>query len=153
MEPLAKTNSQSSPAPTDDQTAAEPSVRSKWIGFSSFSFAVVQSVCSAFVALSGVRLLIGAAAFGSAVGVLKLADHLHINAIRIPMMVLALVGALLNLVAVWQVRRLRARSASAWRRKPLSSKKRNSESLQLVLSVLTLVLLAFEYYFHIKLNG
>ena len=153
MEPLSKTNSQSSPAPTNDQTAAEPSARSKWIGFSSFFFAVVQSVCSAFVALSGVRLLIGAAAFGSAVGVLKLADHLHINAIRIPMMVLALVGALFNLVALWQVRRLRAHSASAWRQKSLSSTKQNSERLQLALSVLTLVLLAFEYYFHIKLNG
>jgi len=126
--------------------------KSTWIGWSSFFFAVVQSVCSAFVALSGLRLLIGAAAFGSALGLLKIADRLHFSAIRIPMMLLALVGALFNLVAVWQVRRLRGRSASAWRQKTLASKKLNAERLQLALSVLTLVLLVFEYYFHIKLE-
>lgn len=129
-----------------------PSPKSTWIGWSSLFFAVVQSVCSAFVALSGVRLLIGAAAFGSALGLLKIADKLHFNAIRIPMMVLALVGALFNLVAIWQVRRLRGRSASAWRQKALSSRKLNTERLQLLLSLLTLALLGFEYYFHMILE-
>ena len=127
--------------------------RSIWIGWSSFFFAVVQSVCSAFVAVSGVRLLIGAAAFGSAVGVLKIADKFHYGAIRIPMMLLALFGSLFNLIAIWQVRRLRGRSASAWRQKFLSPKKLNAERLQLTLSVLTLVLLAFEYYYHIKIGA
>jgi F0F1-type ATP synthase membrane subunit c/vacuolar-type H+-ATPase subunit K len=131
---------------------AEPRARFKWIGWSSFFFAVVQSVCSAFVALSGLRILIGAAAFGAAIGVLKIADRLHFAAIRIPMMALALFGSLFNLLALWQVRRLRGRSASAWRQKSLSSKKINSERLQLALSILTLVLLAVEYYFHRKLG-
>jgi hypothetical protein len=135
--------------------AEEPrtALSSKWIGWSGFFFAVVQSVCSAFVALSGVRILIGASAFGSAIGLLKIADRLHFNAIRIPMMLLALMGSLFNLLAIWQVRRLRGRSASTWRQKALSSKKLSSERLQLALSVLTLVLLAFEYYFHIKLGN
>ncbi len=128
------------------------SVRSRWIGWSSFFFAVVQSVCTAFVALSGVRILIGAVAFGSALGLIKIADKLHVSAIRVPMMLVALFGSLFNLAAIWQVRRLRGRSASAWRQKPLSNKKRNSERLQVVLSVLTLALLALEYYFHIKLH-
>jgi hypothetical protein len=128
------------------------SVRSRWIGWSSFFFAVVQSVCTAFVALSGVRILIGAVAFGSALGLIKIADKLHVSAIRVPMMLVALFGSLFNLAAIWQVRRLRGRSASAWRQKPLSNKKRNSERLQVVLSVLTVALLALEYYFHIKLH-
>lgn len=127
--------------------------RSRWIGWSSFLFAVIQSACSAFVALSGVRILIGAAAFGSALGLLNIADKLHFKAIRVPMMLLALIGSLFNLVAIWNVRRLRSRSASAWRQKSLSSKKRNSERLQLALSVLTLMLLVLEYYFHIKLGN
>ncbi len=152
MEQLAKTESANSVTIPGDAQITQPSGRSIWIGWSSFFFAVVQSVCSAFVALSGLRILIGAAAFGSALGLLKIADKLHFNAIRIPMMLLALLGSLFNLVAIWQVRRLRGRSASAWRQKSLTSKKRNSERLQLVLSVLTLILLAVEYYFHHKLG-
>ena len=127
--------------------------RTTWIGWSSFFFAVIQSVCSAFVVLSGVRLLIGAAAFGSALGLLKIADKFHFGAIRLPMMLLALFGSTFNLIAIWQVRRLRGRSASAWRQKSLPTKRLNAERLQLTLSVLTIVLLAFEYYYHIKIGA
>jgi len=153
MKQFSKPNSAASPVLVDVPDIPAPFGKSKWIGWSSFFFALVQSVCSAFVALNGLRLLIGAAAFGSALGLLKIADNLHVDAIRIPMMIAAVLGALFNLVALWQVRRLRARSASAWRQKPLSNKKQTSESLQFTLSVLTLVLLAFEYYFHLKING
>lgn len=152
MEPSGKTSApELVPVPTEIESSPA-SAKTKWIGWASFFFAVVQSVCSAFVALSGVRLLIGAAAFGSALGLLKIADKVHFSAIRIPMMLLALLGSLFNLVAIWQVRRLRGRYASAWRQKTLTSKKLNAERVQLALSVLTLVLLVFEYYFHIKLE-
>lgn len=153
MRETAEPNSSSSPVVVDETAIPQSAGRSRWIGWSSFFLAVVQSVCSAFVALSGLRLLIGAAAFGSAVGLLKIADKLHVDAIRIPMMGLALAGSLFNLVALWQVRRLRARSASAWRQKNISSKKLNSERWQFALSVLTLVLLVVEYYYHLKLKG
>jgi hypothetical protein len=141
-------------APISSESEADsPLPRTTWIGWSSFLFAIVQSVCSAFVALSGLRLLIGATAFGSALGLLKIADKFHYGAIRIPMMLLALVGSLFNLMAIWQVRRLRARSASAWRQKSLSTRKLNAERLQLTLSVLTLLLLVFEYYYHITIGA
>jgi len=123
------------------------------LNWSAVFFALLQSACSAFIALSGIRLLIGATAFASALGVVKLADKIHIDAIRIPMMLVALVGSLVNLVALWQVWRLRRRSSSAWRQKPISPQKRRSEILQLLLSVLTLVLLAVEYWAHGKLFG
>ena len=152
MEPSANSSAPELMRVSTEQETALTSSRSSWIGWSSLFFAVVQSVCSAFVALSGVRLLIGAAAFGSALGLLRIADKLHFNAIRLPMMLLALLGSLINLVAIWQVRRLRGRPSSAWRQKTLSSKKLNAERLQLALSVLTLALLVFEYYFHIKLE-
>ena len=125
----------------------------KWVSWSSFFFAVIQSVCTAFVALNGIHLLIGAAAFASALGVLGVADKLHINAIRIPMMILAFAGAVLNLVALWQVRRLRARQASAWRQKTVEARKLRSERWQLLLSVVTLVLLAVELVFHRIIKG
>ena len=121
--------------------------------WSALFFAVLQSVCSAFIALNGVRLLIGVGAFAAASGVLKFADRLHVSAIRIPMMLLALVGAVLNLAVLWQIWRLRKRTASAWRQQPVPKGKRISEWFQFALSVLTLALLAAELYAHHILLG
>lgn len=118
------------------------------VTWSGFLFAVLQSVCSAFIALSGVRLLIGVGAFAAASGVLKLADRLHVDAIRIPMMLFALGGSLLNLLALWRVRSLRQRPASAWRQVLVSAKKKTSEFFQFALSALTLLLLAAEAVAH-----
>ena len=139
------------PAGAPETTAAQTGLRFKWIGWSSFVLAVVQSVCTVFVALSGLRLLLGAAAFGTAIGVMKIADaRIHIDAVRIPMLIFALVGAVFNLVALWQVSRLRGRAASAWRQKPMTRSKFASEKVQLTLSVLTLILLAVESYYHLQ---
>lgn len=123
----------------------------KWIGWSSFFFAALQNVCSIFVALSGLRLLLGAAAFSAAIGVMQIADRsIHLDAVRLPMLVLSLIGALVNLLAFWQVRRLRGRPASAWRQKKISKGKVASEWFQLALSLATLLLLAMESYFHLQ---
>jgi hypothetical protein len=139
------------PAGTPESEAAQTVSRLKWVGWSSLFLAMVQSVCTIFVALSGLRLLIGAAAFGAAIGVMKIADQkIHIDAIRIPMVMFALVGAVFNLVALWQVRRLRGRAASAWRQKTVSRSKFRSEKVQLALSVLTLILLAVESFYHLR---
>ena len=100
------------PGGAPETTAAQTASRFRWIGWSSLFLAIVQSVCTIFVALSGLRLLLGAAAFGAAVGVMKIADaRIHINAVRIPMVMLALVGAIFNLVVLGQVRWLRGRAA------------------------------------------
>lgn len=128
-------------------------INTRLINWSAFFFAVLQSVCSAFIALNGVRLLIGIGAFAAASGALKLADRMHVNAIRIPMMLLALAGSVLNLVVLWQVWRLRRRPASAWRQQPLSKQKMASEWLQFSLSVLTLSLLAAEFVAHLILHA
>jgi hypothetical protein len=128
-------------------------VNTKLINWSALFFAVLQSVCSAFIALNGVRLLVGVGAFAAASGALKLADRMHIDAIRIPMMLLALAGSLLNLVVLWQVWRLRKRPASAWRQTAVPNRKLASEWLQFTLSILTLVLLAAEFVAHRILHG
>ena len=139
------------PAGAPETEGAQSVSRFKWIGWSSLFLAVVQSVCTIFVALSGLRLLLGAAAFSVAVGVMKIADEkIHIDAVRIPMLMFALVGAIFNLVALWQVRRLRGRAASAWRQKAISRSKFASERVQLALSVLTLILLAVESFYHLR---
>jgi hypothetical protein len=127
-------------------------VNTRLINWSAFLFAVLQSACSAFIALNGVRLLISVGAFAAASGALKLVDQMHIAVIRIPMMVLALVGSVLNLAVLWQIWRLRRRPASAWRQQPVSKKKLASEWLQFTLSILTLVLLATEFVAHRSLH-
>jgi len=137
-----------SPAGVDVSRPKLSLVDARLINWSAFLFAVLQSVCGAFIALNGVRLLIGIGAFAAASGALKLADRMHIDAIRIPMMLLALAGSLLNLVVLWRVWRLRRRPASAWRQQPISKQKKTSEWLQFTLSVLTLFLLAAEFIAH-----
>ncbi|HEY1481178.1 MAG TPA: hypothetical protein VGF19_00535 [Candidatus Acidoferrum sp.] len=140
------------PAETTENATA-PAASLKWLNWSSLLLAFIQSVCSAFIALSSIRLLIGAAAFASAIGVVKIADKLHIDAIRIPMMVIAFVGSVVNLLALWQVWRLRRRSASAWRQTSVSPKQKRSERVQFSLSVVTLFLLAAEFWAHWSLFG
>lgn len=147
-------NESPDPSPIDS-TVSNPGAlhnNSKLINWSAFFFAALQSVCSAFIALNGVRLLIGVGAFAAASGALKVADRMHIAIIRIPMMLLALAGSVLNLVVLWQVWRLRRRPASAWRQQPVSKKKMASEWLQFTLSVVTLVLLAVEFVAHLVLH-
>jgi len=137
-----------SPSTAAASPAKIPLVNIKLINWSALLFAVLQSVCSAFIALNGVRLLIGIGAFAAASGALRLADRVHVDAIRIPMMLLALLGSVLNLVVLWQVWRLRKRPASAWRQQPVSAQKKTSEFFQFALSLLTLALLAAEFFAH-----
>jgi hypothetical protein len=133
---------------------ASPSVsRFKWLSWSGLFLAFIQSVCSAFIAFHGIRLLVGIGAAVLASATWKVAERLHVDAIRIPMMLVAFLGAAMNLAVLWQARRLRNRSASAWRQQPLTPGKRRSEILQLALSVLTLVLLFTEVVAHYKLKG
>ena len=135
------------------QTQAHDAVRFRLLNWSGLFLAFIQSVCSAFIALHGVRFLVSIGAVVLASSTWALAERLHVNAIRLPMMLIALVAAVVNLVAVWQVRRLRNRPAAAWRQQPLTPAKKRSETLQLVLSLLTLVLLAAEWAAHFKLKG
>lgn len=147
--------------PPQDLSQPQPGMRRRdvllinprLINWSAFLFALLQSACSAFIALNGIRLLIGVGALALASSALKLADRIHFAAIRIPMMILALAGSLLNLVVLWQVWRLRRRPASAWRQKTVPKGKIASEWFQFALSVLTLFLLAAEFFAHRILFG
>jgi len=136
-------------ATSSEPLSVQAASRFEWVGWSSLFFAIVQSVCTVFVALSGLRLLLGAAAFSAAIGAMKVVDdRIHVDAFRVPMVMFALVGAVFNLVALWQVRRLRGRAASAWRQKSISRNRFASERVQWILSVLTLALLALETFYH-----
>jgi hypothetical protein len=121
-----------------------------WIGWSSFFFALLQSLCTFFAAVDGLRLLIGLGALAVSAWMGAFIDKFHSDLIRLPMMGLALFGSLLNLVVLWQIHRLRARPAAQWRQRPVSRGKIRMERVQLVLSLVTLVLIAVEEYWHLK---
>jgi len=121
-----------------------------WIGWSSFLFALLQSLCTFFATVNGLRLAIGVGSLAVSAGVGAALDRFHADWVRLPMMVLALGGTLLNLVVLWQIRRLRNRPAAQWRQQPVSTGKIRMERVQLVLSVVTLVLIAVEEYWHLR---
>ena len=124
------------------------SARLKLLSWSGIFFAILQSACTAVIAISGVRVAIGLSALAAAAGLHAPAKGFHQDAIRIPMMLFALFGSLINLFVIWKIRNLRSRPASQWRQKPVTSKKLNSERQQIALSVLTLMLLAAEWITH-----
>lgn len=120
----------------------------KLFSWSGVIFAVLQSACTTVIAISGVRVAIGLSALAAAAGIHAPAHGFHKDAIRIPMMVLAFLGAVINLFVIWKVRSLRSKPAAQWRQQPVTKEKLNSERFQIALSVLTLLLLAAEWITH-----
>jgi hypothetical protein len=120
----------------------------RWVNWSSLIFAVLQSACTAVLAVSGIRVVIGLGALVAAAGSNAPARGFHQDAIRIPMMLLALAGALVNLYVLWRQWSLRRRPASQWRLQPLTAKEKRSQWLQFVLAIVTLALLGIEGWIH-----
>lgn len=100
------------------------------------------------MAISGVRLVIGLSALAAASGLGRPASGFHADAIRIPMMVLAVAGSVINLYVIWRVQSLRSRPSAQWRSSPVSNRQRRSEIFQIVLAILTLTLVAAEWATH-----
>jgi hypothetical protein len=105
------------------------------------------------MAISGVRVVIGLSALAAAAGLHRAATGFHADAIRIPMMIVAVLGSLINLYVVWRIRSLRARPSSQWRTSPVTSKQNRAEILQVALAILTLLLVAAEWATHRIVHG
>jgi hypothetical protein len=147
--PLEPVKSQKSVAPmVPDELVRNRGV----IAWSSFLFALLQSICGAIVAIDGLRVAIGIGALALSTGAGAAMVRFHTDAIRIPMVVIALLGSLLNLAILMHVRHLRNRPASQWRQKPLSLHQKRTELAQLLLSLATLVLIGVEEYLHLSLH-
>jgi heme/copper-type cytochrome/quinol oxidase subunit 2 len=110
--------------------------------------ALLQSLCTAVLTISGIRVAIGLSALAAAGGVYTPARGFHQDAIRIPMLTLAAIGALVNLAVLAWIWRLRARPSAQWRRQQLSPRQKRSERLQVVLAVVTLILVGLEVWTH-----
>ena len=121
----------------------------RWVlGLTSALFILLQSACTAVMAISGVRVVIGLTALAAASGLNRPASGFHQDAIRIPMMVLAIAGSLVNLYVIWRIHSLRNRPAAQWRRVAPTPRQVRSERLQIALAVISLLLVAAEWYTH-----
>jgi hypothetical protein len=118
------------------------------LGGASFLLALLQSLCTAVLTISGIRVAIGLTALAAAGGIYAPAKGWHQDAIRIPMLWLATIGAVVNLAVIAWIRHLRARPAAQWRRREVTAKQRRSERLQIVLAIVTLVLVGLETWTH-----
>jgi hypothetical protein len=127
---------------------ASPDKRPWLVGVTSFLFILLQSACTAVMAISGVRVIIGLSALAVAAGLNRPATGFHADAIRIPMMVIAVLGSLVNLYVIWRIRTLRARPSSQWRAIPPTTKQKRAETFQIVLAILTLALVVAEWLTH-----
>jgi hypothetical protein len=123
------------------------------VAWSSFLFALLQSVCTFFAAANGLRFAVGLGSLVLSASAGAMVDRFHADALRIPMIGLALIGSLLNLAILAQVRRLRHRTSSQWRLQSPSPRKLRMERLQIILSVATLVLVAVEEGLHYHYHG
>jgi len=122
-----------------------------WVSWSSLVFAFLQSVCTFLMAMAGLRLIIGVGSLALSSEAAAFVDGLHASWLRIPMISVALIGAALNLIAILQIRRLRARPSSQWRQAPVAARKLRMERGQLALSLITFALIAIEEGFHLRL--
>src|SRR6516164_4980326 len=89
--------------------AAPTSGRIRAVAWTSVLFALLQSLCTAVLTISGIRVAIGLSALAAAGGIYAPAKGWHQDAIRIPMLILATIGALLNLAVIAWIRHLRNR--------------------------------------------
>jgi hypothetical protein len=128
--------------------------RRSWIvGLTGLLFIVLQSACTAVMAISGIRVLIGLSALAAAAGLHTPATGFHADAIRIPMMVVAIGGSIVNLYVVWRIRALRARASSQWRAQSVPASKIRAERFQIALALVTLLLVAAEYATHLIVHN
>jgi hypothetical protein len=117
------------------------------VSFASVVVALLQSLCTAVLTINSIRLGIGLAALAAG-SIWEPVRAFHRDAIRIPMLIFAVLGAVVNLAVLAWVWHLRARPEAQWRRQPISAKQRRSERVQVAMALLTLVLVGSETWIH-----
>ena len=126
--------------------------RSWALALSSLLFVLLQSACTAVMAISGLRFLIGVTSLAASI-LPGFIFTIHAERIRVPMLILAVLGSVVNLYVLWRIWSLRSRPGSQWRTQPVTAKQKRSERLQFVISILTLALVMTESVFHHHLHG
>jgi hypothetical protein len=126
--------------------------RLRTLGGVSLAMAILQSLCTAVFVVSGLRLAIGLTALAAVSGIYAPASGFHQDAIRIPMLIFATAGSLVNLAVLAWIWRLRARPSAQWRKREVPPKQRRSERLQVALAIVTLILVGLETWTHTRIH-
>lgn len=116
-------------------------IRTSW---TTLIISIIEAVCVFSVAAAKTGLVLGAAATALTGWTLSL----HQDVIRIPLLLIAMAGAFINLYLLWKAHRLRTAPSAAWRRRPLTTRERWRIALVFSLAVATLVLGMTETYLH-----
>lgn len=141
--------SEALPGETSPEGAFPPHAgKIRALGWTSALFVLLQSLCTAVLTISGIRIAIGLSALAAASGIYAPAKGWHQDAIRIPMLILATAGAIINLAVIGWIRHLRNRPSAQWRRREPSIKEKRSVRLQIVLAIVTLILVGLETWTH-----
>jgi hypothetical protein len=127
--------------------------RVRVLNWTAIGFAILQSVCALALALGSLSALIGFSLLTAFSSLLRVAVAFHADWIRLPMITLALAGALLNLWVLSRLRRLRANPASAWRRGEIDAKQMRREKIQLAVALVTIALVVLEAGIHLHNHG
>jgi hypothetical protein len=122
------------------------------LGGVSLAMALLQSLCTAVFAISGLRVVIGLTALAAVSGIYAPARGFHQDAIRIPMLIFAAAGSLVNLAVLAWIWHLRSRPSAKWRQRELTPKQKRSERLQVALAIITLILVGLETWTHPKIH-
>jgi hypothetical protein len=113
--------------------------------------ALLQSLCTAVLTINGIRVGIGLAALAAS-GIAAPLLAFHRDALRIPMLTLAVLGAVVNLAVLAWIWRLRAQPSSQWRQRAISPREKRSEHLQVAMAILTLALVGLESWSHVVVH-
>ncbi len=107
-------------------------------------FAVLESICVFLIGLSKMGILVGISSFLAA----EKASSFHSEKFRIPILLVAVVGSVVNLYSIWNFHRLRNAASAAWRRRPLTRAQKTKDVILVLLSFAALALVSIEFYVH-----
>ncbi len=106
--------------------------------------ATIEAACLFVVTAAKAGTLLGTV-LGAVAG---WAAFLHRDILRIPALLISILGASVNLFLLWRSYRLRNAPAAAWRKRALTTRDRWRIWLVLILSVFTLIVAGSEIYLH-----
>lgn len=129
------------PEPTESDP---PRFGSAVAGSAALMMASIEGICTFFVALSKFGVLVAFTSFLSTV----IVSRYHADPVRAPVLGLAGIVAVLNLVVLWRRQRARSLPGAAWRKRPLTSRDRWRNRLLILISGLTIVLVIAEFWIH-----
>lgn len=103
-----------------------------------------ETGCAIFVFANRISILTTGAATGLVLG----ASWLHSEPVRLPLLALATIGSIFNLIVLNNARRLRRKPEAQWRIKPLRFRDKLRIGIVFPVSVLTLIMVIAELVFH-----